>query len=193
MLKDKYFDEYGLWDESQRNDNLSYNETWKHHTFNPDFLIKIFKSKVGGEPNSFLDLGAANGKYIKTMLDKKVESLGIENNKYIYNKIEDEDTKERIKFGDVVTEVDNIKDDSFDIVLESCVQYLKPGDISGYLKDVYRITNKICFILIDFKDWNEKPHEGQVTFKTKKDWYKMIKDIGFKKCYSHGKGFVCIK
>lgn len=175
MLPPSYFDQYADPTHGTRKD-LSYSANWRVYGFQ---IFETFLSETQKRPRTVLDIGAADGSVIKELLSRGFEAYGIEASRYIYDQAE-EDVKQRIAFGDAVELVKNLPSNSFDAVYETAAQYVPKEKLVGYLKELRRVVTRDLVLVLHTKDFDPKPHSGQVNHLHDVTWRRLLKDAGFK-------------
>jgi SAM-dependent methyltransferase len=175
-----------------------YSRNWRHFTFSLPEILRVYRKRFGREPRTFLDIGAADGSFLKKALEQGLKAKGIENSPYILARIQDRKLKALILEGnaaDLIRDPKVIEPGAYDIVLECAAQYLPPRRLDPYLKNVARLCSEsgmVC-LLIDPKNYEgdrSGPHTGVRTFESMTWWRKKMLSFGYEKS---GKDFYFFK
>jgi predicted methyltransferase len=103
---------------------------------------------------------------------------GIESSRYIYDQAS-ADMKKKIAFGDAVSIVKKIPDNSYDLVHDTVAQYVAKDTLKSYLAELCRICVKDLVIVLHTVDLNPDPHQCQVNHLHDVTWRRLLKDAGF--------------
>jgi SAM-dependent methyltransferase len=178
-----YFTRYGARGRGSR--AADYSRNWRDFTFRLPEILRIYRKRTGREPQTFLDIGAADGSLVREAARRGLKARGFENSPYILSRIADPALRALIL---EVNAADAIKDpdpDSFDIVIECAAQYLPPHRLNRYLKNVARVCSGMVCLSVDARNYQGNragPHEGVRTFETMTWWKKTMRAAGFTRC-----------
>jgi SAM-dependent methyltransferase len=179
-----YFDRYGVNTAGTR--KRDYSRSWRHFTFSLPEILRVYRRRFGKGPRTFLDIGAADGSFLKKALERGLKARGIENSPYILARIKEPKIRALILEADAVDAIRDVKPGSHDIILECAAQYLPPHRLDRYLKNVARACSSdgmVC-LLIDPKNYDgdrSGPHTGVRTFETMTWWRRKMLVLGFKR------------
>ena len=182
-LGKEYFSRYGA--DTPGYKKIDYSKNWRDYTFVLDEVIEAYRTRFGEDPKTFLDIGAADGSLLRKAARRGLKARGIENSPYILGRIKDPKTRALIKKADAAVEVRSLKAKAYDIVVECVAQYLPPGRVDGYLKQVSRICSRMVCLLVDAKGYDgirSGPHTGVQTFESRSWWKRKMFSHGFRKC-----------
>ncbi|HAO99947.1 MAG TPA: hypothetical protein DCQ83_07895 [Fibrobacteres bacterium] len=182
-LGEEYFARYGANAPGYR--KTDYSKTWQYHTFSLPDIFRIYQKRFGKVPETFLDLGAADGRLLQKALRRGLNACGVENSPYILARIRDPKLRARIRNADATREIRNIKAGSYDVVVECVAQYLPPRRRDRYLKNVRRVCSGVVCLLVDAKNYDGNrsgPHTGVRTFESKTWWRSKMRSLGFMRC-----------
>src|SRR4051812_26687322 len=101
-LGEDYFARYGAKGPGERPSD--YSKNWRDYTFSLPEILKIYRRHFGEKPQTFFDIGAADGRLVKKALQYGLKAWGIENSPYILSKISDRKVKALIREADAATE-----------------------------------------------------------------------------------------
>jgi len=183
-----YFDRYGVNTVGTR--KRDYARSWRHFTFSLPEILRVYRAHNGRKPESFLDIGAADGRFIQLALKAGLKATGIENSPYILSRIEDPNLKRLITVADAADAIKDIPAGSVDVILECAAQYLPPRRLDRYLKNVTRTCAQgglVC-LLVDPKNYQgdrAPAHTGAKTFETMTWWRGKMVSMGFSRVIDH--------
>jgi hypothetical protein len=183
-LGEDYFARYGVDTPGLR--KKDYSRSWRHFTFSLPEILRVYRQRFGKPAQTFLDIGAADGSFMKKALGRGLKVRGIENSPYILARIQDRKLRALIVQADAVDAIRTVKPGSYDIILECAAQYLPPRRLDRYLKNVARACSAegmVC-LLIDPKNYDgdrSGPHTGVRTFETMTWWRKKMLGLGFER------------
>jgi SAM-dependent methyltransferase len=187
-LGPEYFARYGVNTAGTR--KRDYARSWRHFTFSLPEILRVYRRRHGRLPATFLDIGAADGRFVALALKAGLKARGIENSPYILARIEDPKLKALITEGDAAAVIREFGPGSFDIILECAAQYLPPRRLDRYLKNVARACapgGMVC-LLVDPRNYGGDrcpPHTGVRTFETMTAWRARMKALGFERVPEH--------
>jgi SAM-dependent methyltransferase len=183
-----YFDRYGVNTAGTR--KRDYARSWRHFTFSLPEILRVYRAHNGRKPESFLDIGAADGRFVQLALKAGLSARGIENSPYILSRIEDPALKTLITVADAADAILEVPAGSCDVILECAAQYLPPRRLARYLKNVTRATapgGLVC-LLVDPKNYQgdrAPAHTGAKTFETMTWWRGHMTALGLRRIPDH--------
>ena len=181
-LDEEYFTRYGANSSGVR--KTDYSKNWRHFTFSLPDMLRIYRARYGKDPRTFLDIGAADGSFIRKVLERGIKARGIENSPYILGQIEDRSIRRLIQVGNAADLVRDMKPGAYDIILECAAQYLPPRRLDRYLKNLAKLQPGMVCLLVDAKSYGGDrggAHTGVKTFETITWWRRKMVESGFEK------------
>lgn len=182
-LGEEYFTRYGVNTKGVR--KADYARNWRHFTFSLPEILDVYRSRHGRLPATFLDVGAADGRFVALALEAGLKARGIENSPYILSRIVDPALKALIVEGDAAAVIRDFGPGSFDVILECAAQYLPPRRLDRYLRNIARACapgGMIC-LLVDPRNYGGDrcpAHTGVRTFETMTGWRRKMLASGFR-------------
>jgi SAM-dependent methyltransferase len=192
-LGEDYFLRYGV--NTPGTLKKDYSRNWRHFTFSLPEILRVYRGRFGRPPRTFLDIGAADGRFMQMAVQAGLKVRGIENSPFILARIMDRKLRKLILQADAADAVRDLPSGSFDLILECAAQYLPPRRLDRYLKNVKRLCSNdgmVC-LLIDPKNYEgdrSGPHTGVQTFESMTWWRKKMLALGFERS---GKDFYFFK
>ncbi len=183
-LGEDYFLRYGV--NTPGTLKKDYSRNWRHFTFSFPEILRVYRAQFKSVPLNFLDIGAADGRFMQIAMDRGLKVRGIENSPFILARISDRKLRKLILQADALDAVVDLPEGSFDIILECAAQYLPPHRLDRYLKNVKRLCSNagmVC-LLIDPKNYEgdrSGPHTGVRTFESMTWWRKKMLALGFER------------
>jgi|GEM_PF-7039719 len=183
-----YFTRYGVNTAGTR--KRDYARSWRHFTFSLPEILRVYRARNGRKPTTFLDIGAADGRFVTLALKAGLAARGIENAPYILARIEDPGLRRLITVADAAEAIKDVPLASVDIILECAAQYLPPRRLGRYLKNVARACapgGMVC-LLVDPKNYQgdrAPAHTGARTFETMTWWRGKMTVLGFQPVKGH--------
>lgn len=185
-----YFERYGV--NTAGTVKRDYARSWRHFTFSLPEILRVYRAHNGRgrKPATFLDIGAADGRFVAQALKAGLTARGIENSPYILARIEDPALRKLITVGDAADAVKDIPAGSWDVILECAGQYLPPRRLPLYLRNVARACAQggmVC-LLVDPKNYQgdrAPAHTGARTFETLTWWRARMKENGLRRTPGH--------
>jgi SAM-dependent methyltransferase len=187
-----YFTRYGV--NTAGTPKRDYARSWRHFTFSLPEILRVWRAnpRAAGpnRPRTFLDIGAADGRFVALALKAGLDAWGIENSPYILARIEDPGLRARIIAGDAADAVAALPAGSQDLILECAAQYLPPRRLGRYLRNVARLCapgGMIC-LLVDPRNYQgdrAPAHTGARTFETMTWWRARMTALGLKRVPGH--------
>jgi SAM-dependent methyltransferase len=183
-----YFERYGVNTAGTR--KRDYARSWRHFTFSLPEILRVYRKSAGRKAGTFLDIGAADGRFVALALKAGLKARGIENSPYILSRIEDPELKGLITEGDASVVIREFGPGSFDVILECAAQYLPPRHLDRYLKNVARACapgGMVC-LLVDPRNYGGDKcpaHTGVRTFETMTWWRGKMRGLGFSRVPEH--------
>lgn len=183
-----YFERYGV--NTAGTVKRDYARSWRHFTFSLPEILRVYRAHNGRTPATFLDIGAADGRFVARALKAGLTARGIENSPYILARIEDAALRKLITVADAADAIVDIPAGSCDVILECAAQYLPPRRLARYLKNVTRACapgGLIC-LLVDPKNYQgdrAPAHTGARTFETMTWWRARMTALGLRRVRGH--------
>ena len=183
-----YFDRYGV--NTAGTPKRDYARSWRHFTFSLPEILRTFRREAGRKPETFLDIGAADGRFVALALKAGLKARGIENSPYILARIEDPKLKKLITVADAADAIVDLPAGSCDIILECAAQYLPPRRLARYLRNVARACapdGMVC-LLVDPRNYQgdrSPSHTGARTFETMTWWRARMTKLGLRRATGH--------
>jgi SAM-dependent methyltransferase len=187
-LGEDYFARYGVNSRDVR--KTDYARSWRHFTFSLPEILRVYRKRRGRKPATFLDIGAADGRFLKLALDAGLQARGIENSSYILARIEDPKLKALITEANAADAIRDLPAGSCDVILECAAQYLTPRRLDRYLKNVARACapgGMVC-LLVDPKNYQgdrSPAHTGAKTFENLTWWRGRKQALGLRRVPGH--------
>jgi hypothetical protein len=181
-LGEEYFTRYGVNSAGVR--KTDYSRNWRHFTFSLPEILRIYKKRLGKPPRTFLDIGAADGRFMEEARSRGLKVRGIENSPYILAQIRDRSLRARIRVGNAADLIRDFEPGAFDIILECAAQYLPPRRLDRYLKNLARLRPGMVCLLVDPRNYQGdrgSAHTGVRTFETITWWKKKMEETGFRR------------
>lgn len=181
-LGEEYFARYGV--NSAGIQKKDYARSWRHFTFSLSEILRVYRKRVGKAPRTFLDIGAADGRFMQAARARGLRVWGIENSPYILERIEDPKLKALIQVGNAADIARDLEPGAFDILLECAAQYLPPRRLDRYLKNLARLKPGMVCLLVDPRNYQGdrgKAHTGVRTFETITWWKRKMAGVGYGK------------
>jgi SAM-dependent methyltransferase len=167
-IDDSYFDNYG---------GLSYPDNYLKFTYPAHVVLKKLK-EANIRPNKILDAGCASGELVADFIKLGIEAIGIDNNREILKKSV---CPKHTFFGDI-RDLDNFKNDYFDVVYANSLMYLMPQEIIVTLKKIHRVCSQGVFLCNPFLGETAMKSDVYRKFLAKPAWWdKQFIEAGFKK------------
>jgi hypothetical protein len=181
-LGEDYFTRYGANSPGVR--KTDYSRSWRHFTFSLSDMLRVYRSRYGKNPRTFLDIGAADGSLMVKAREKGLKVRGIENSPYILAQIRDPKIRRLITVGNAADLVKELEPGSCDLILECAAQYLPPRRLDRYLKNLAKLRPGMVCMLVDPRNYEgdrSGPHTGVRTFDTITGWRKKMEACGFER------------
>jgi SAM-dependent methyltransferase len=183
-----YFARYGVNTAGTR--KRDYARSWRHFTFSLPEILRTYRRRNGRRPETFLDIGAADGRFVALAVQAGLKARGIENSPYILSRIEDPALRALIVNGDAADAIRDVPAGSCDVILECAAQYLPPRRLDRYLRNVARACapGGMACLLVDPRNYGGDrcpAHTGVRTFETMTAWRKRMRAAGFAHVKDH--------
>ena len=182
-LGEEYFTRYGSNAPGEK--KRDYSRSWRHYTFSLPEILRLYRARLGARPETFLDIGAADGSIVKKALQRGLDARGFENSPYILARIDDAEIRARIDEADAAEAIKALKPGQYDIILECAAQYLPPRRLDRYLKNVARASGGMICLSADYRNYQGNrsgPHLGVRTFENQTWWRQKMALVGFARC-----------
>ena len=182
-LGEDYFARYGSNTPGER--KTDYSRSWRHYTFSLPEIFRLYRARFGRKPETFLDIGAADGSLVKKALEKGLKARGLENSPYILARIADPALRALIAEADAADAIKRMPAASCDVIVECAAQYLPPRRLDRYLRNVARVSSGMVCLSVDARNYEGNrsgPHTGVRTFETKTWWRRKMREAGFPRC-----------
>lgn len=183
-----YFERYGVNTAGTR--KRDYARSWRQFTFSLPDILRAYRAHAGRRPRTFLDVGAADGRFVAQALKAGLDARGIENSPYILERIADPGLRARIARADAAEAIRAVAPGSQDIILECAAQYLPPRRLDRYLANVARAVapgGMVC-LLVDPRNYQgdrSPAHTGVRTFETLTWWRMKLRENGLRRIREH--------
>jgi hypothetical protein len=181
-LGEEYFTRYGANSPGVR--KTDYRRNWRHFTFSLPEMLRVYRSRFGRDPGTFLDIGAADGSFLIKARERGMKARGIENSPFILAQIPDSKIRRLIQVGNAADLVRDMRPGAYDLVLECAAQYLPPRRLDRYLKNLARLQPGMVCLLVDPRNYQGdrgSAHTGVRTFETITWWRRKMVECGFEK------------
>ncbi len=182
-LGEEYFTRYGVNSAGVR--KTDYSKNWRHFTFSLPDMLRVYRARFGRDPRAFLDIGAADGSFLRAARERGIRSRGIENSPYILAQIRDRAIRRLIQVGNAADLTRDRTPGAQDLILECAAQYLPPRRLDRYLKNLARLRPDMVCLLVDPRNYQcdrGPAHTGVRTFETITWWKRKMKAAGFTRC-----------
>lgn len=168
QIDEEYFSNYGGED---------YSESYVSYTYHPKLVINQLNS-VGIAFETLLDAGCASGQLVRDFRKLGIKSFGIENNKVI---LKQSVCPKYTFFGDI-RKLNQLYDNSFEVVYLNSLMYLLPQEILPTLKGINRVCSKAVFLCNPYLGETDMVSDSYRAFLAKPSWWdKQFQEAGFKK------------
>lgn len=184
----EYFERYGV--NTAGTVKRDYARSWRHFTFSFPEILRVYRTRNRRKPETFLDIGAADGRFVALALKAGLNARGIENSPYILARIGDPALRKLITVADAAAAIRDVPAGSCDVVLECAAQYLPPRRLARYLKNVARACapgGMVC-LLVDPRNYQgdrAPAHTGARTFETMTWWRARMIALGLQRVAGH--------